>query len=44
MPALEEEYIKQEKINGIIYDMSPAADFKHGIINGNIYAVIYLRV
>lgn len=40
MPALEEEYIKQEEINGVIYDMSPAADFKHGIINGNIYAVI----
>lgn len=40
MPASLEGYVKQEKINGVIYNMSPAADFRHGIINGNIYAAI----
>ena len=24
MPLLEEEYRKEEKINGVIYDMSPS--------------------
>lgn len=40
MPLLEKEYQKQEKMNGVIYDMSPSADYKHGIINGNIYTAI----
>lgn len=40
MPALIDDYVKQEKIDGTIYDMSPAASYQHGIINGNIYAVI----
>lgn len=31
---------KQEKMNGVVYDMSPAPDYRHGIINGNIYTVI----
>ncbi|MCM1214694.1 MAG: Uma2 family endonuclease [Lachnospiraceae bacterium] len=31
---------KDEKIDGVIYDMSPAPGYRHGIINGNIYAVI----
>ncbi len=31
---------KDEKINGIVYDMSPMPGFKHGIINNNINAVI----
>lgn len=34
------EYRKDEKINGVIYDMSPAPGYRHGIINGNIYAII----
>ena len=37
MPAKNREYIKQEIINGVIYDISPSADYRHGIINGNIY-------
>lgn len=40
MPLLQKEYQKQEKMNGVIYDMSPSADYKHGIINGNIYTAI----
>lgn len=39
MPELK-EWVKEEKINGIIYDMSPLATFQHGIVNGNIYAII----
>ena len=31
---------KDEKINGVIYDMSPSPDFKHGIINSNIHTTI----
>lgn len=31
---------RDEKINGVIYDMSPAPHFRHGIVNGNLYSVI----
>lgn len=31
---------KDEKINGVIYNMSPAPGYKHGIINGNIYRIV----
>ena len=34
------EHWRDEKINGVIYDMSPAPGYQHGIINGNIYSVI----
>lgn len=40
MPMLKEEYRKEEKINGVIYSMSPSANYRHGIVNGNIYTVI----
>ena len=40
MPLLKEEYRKQEKMNGVVYDMSPAPGYKHGIINGNIHRII----
>ena len=40
MGMAEFERKKDEKINGVIYDMSPAPGYQHGIINGNIYAVI----
>lgn len=29
--SYSDNYRKTEKINGIIYDISPAANFKHGI-------------
>lgn len=37
MPSLE-NYRKIEKINGIVYSMSPSADYRHGIVNGNIFS------
>lgn len=40
MGMAELERKKDEKINGVIYDMSPSPGFRHGIINGNIHAVI----
>lgn len=40
MGLAEFERRKDEKIDGAIYDMSPSPSFIHGIINGNIYAVI----
>ena len=32
-----ENYIKQEKIDGKIYNMPPSANYRHSIVNGNIY-------
>ncbi len=40
MPLLKNENRKEEKINGVVYDMSPSANYKHGIVNGNIYSHI----
>ncbi|MDE7310365.1 MAG: Uma2 family endonuclease [Eubacterium sp.] len=40
MGLAQKERRKDEKVNGIVYDMSPSPNFKHGIINGNIYAKI----
>lgn len=34
------EHWRDEKIDGVIYDMSPAPGYQHGIINGNIYRII----
>lgn len=36
MGMAETERRKDEKINGVIYDMSPAPGYRHGIINNNI--------
>ncbi len=40
MGLKEREYLRDEKIDGVIYNMSPAPSFNHGIINGNIYTII----
>lgn len=40
MGLAEFERKKDEKINGVIYDMSPSPGFKHGIINNNINTAI----
>lgn len=40
MGLAETERRKDEKINGVVYDMSPAPGYQHGIINGNIYSAI----
>lgn len=40
MPLLKEDYAKEEKINGVIYNMSPSPNYQHGIVDGNIYSII----
>lgn len=40
MPLLSDDYKKREKIDGIIYDMSPSGGFAHGQLNGNIYHLL----
>lgn len=37
MPLLQDDCIKTEKIDGVIYNMSPSGGFMHSQINGNIY-------
>ena len=44
MPLLEGEYRKTEKIDGVIYDMSPSPNYLHGVVNGNIYTIIKNRL
>lgn len=36
----ESERRKDEKIDGVLYDMSPAPGYRHGIINNNINTII----
>lgn len=40
MGLAEYERKKDEKINGVIYQMSPSPSYKHGIINNNINTII----
>ena len=40
MGLAELERKRDEKIDGVIYDMSPSPSFKHGIINNNINTII----
>ena len=40
MGMAELERRKDEKIDGVIYNMSPAPGYKHGIVNGNLYTII----
>ena len=40
MGLAEFERKKDEKIDGVIYDMSPMPSYKHGIINNNINTII----
>ncbi len=40
MRMAEFERKKDEKINGVIYDMSPAPTYHHAIINSNIHTMI----
>ena len=44
MGLAEFERKKDEKINGVIYDMSPAPGYQHGIINNNINTIIKTRL
>ncbi len=40
MGLAELERKRDEKINGVIYDMSPSPNYQHGIINSNIHTSI----
>ena len=40
MGLAEFERKRDEKINGVIYDMSPSPSFSHGIVNSNIHTII----
>ena len=40
MELQKNEYKKEEKINGVVYAMSPSPHFRHGVIDGNIYSKI----
>ena len=40
MGLAEFERKKDEKINGVIYNMSPSPSYTHGIINSNIHTII----
>ncbi len=31
---------RDEKINGVVYDMSPAPGYRHGIVNNNINTIV----
>lgn len=40
MELLKDAYGKQEKINGVVYNMLPSPSFKHGIVNNNINVIV----
>ena len=40
MQLLQGESGREEKIGGMVYDMSPSPHYRHGIVNGNIYSLI----
>ena len=40
MLMLKEEYTKDEKIDGVIYNMSPSPNYLHGVVDGNIFQII----
>lgn len=40
MEMAELERKKDEKINGVIYGMSPSPGYQHGIVNSNIHTII----
>ncbi len=40
MPQYKEDYVKTEKVNGIVYDMSPSGGFRHSQINSNLHHIL----
>lgn len=40
MGLAEQEHWRDEKIDGVIYDMSPSPGYQHGIVNSNIHTTI----
>lgn len=43
MPLID-DYKKEEKIQGIIYNMSPSAGFDHANVNSNIHAILHAQL
>ena len=44
MPLVDQETIKTEKIDGVVFNMSPSPGFMHSQINGNIYHAIKTQI
>lgn len=40
MALASSEHWRDEKIDGVIYDMSPTPGYQHGIVNSNIHTII----
>lgn len=40
MALVQRDRVRDEKINGVIFDMSPSPRYEHSLINGNLYAII----
>jgi len=40
MGLAEFERKKDEKIGGVVYDMSPSPGYSHFVVNGNIYSIV----
>lgn len=40
MPRVERDRVRDEKINGEIFDMSPAPNYQHSVVNGNLFSKI----
>ena len=40
MQLMEQEFVKTEKVDGVIFNMSPSGGFANSQINGNIYHAI----
>lgn len=44
MPLAEREFVKTEKVDGVIFNMSSSAGFVHSQVNGNIYHAIWRQI
>lgn len=44
MQLMEQEPVKTEKVDGVIFNMSPSGGFTHSQINGNIYHAIKRQI
>ena len=43
MPLMD-DYVKEEIISGVVYDMSTTANYRHGLVNGNICVKLKLAL
>lgn len=40
MALAQRDRIRDEKINGVVFDMSPSPRYEHSLVNGNLFAII----